>query len=490
MRSLLADVLRTGKPIEDVSVQMDFSQLGRRTLLLNVRKLSGNADTGDLILLAIDDITSRIHAEARLKHDASHDWLTGLPNRREFEQRLRRAVLSAQQHGRHHVLCYIDLDQFKLINDTAGHAAGDALLQQVRGRLTNEFRERDTFARLGGDEFGLLLEECTLSEASRIAETIVATLGEWRFVWEGRSLQVGASAGVVAITTQSESETQILSQADVACYTAKKNGRNRIVVYGVEPSRDHAQIVVAATLKQAIEQNRFRLYCQPVVSLAREGSAAPLYYEILIRLLGEDGVVMLPDTFIPAAERFDLMAAIDRWVITTAFRMYADGGCASAGLQIAVNLSGGSLNTDGFAEFVGDQLTASGVPADRICFEITETAAIHNLDRTIQFIGEMKARGSRFALDDFGSGLSSFRYLRDLPADYLKIDGTFVTHVVDSPHDEAMVAAINEVGHALGITTIAEHAHTDAVINRLRYLGVDYAQGYVFAAPVPFEGIV
>ena len=491
LRSLLDAVLRTEAKIDDFSVEQDFPVLGRRTMLLSAHKIQGDSGRENLILLAIEDVTARIHTEAQLKHDAAHDGLTGLPpNRREFERRLQRAVLSALQHGSEHVLCYFDLDQFKLINDTAGHAAGDALLQQVRGLLTGKSRDRDTLARLGGDEFALLLEKCTLSEASRSAEIIVATFGEWRFVWEGRSLQVGASAGVVAITARSESAAQVLSQADVACYTAKENGRNRVIVYGAEPSPHHAQIFVAATLKQALEQNRFRLFGQPIVSLAADRSAAPLHYEILIRLLDDEDHVMLPNTFIPAAERFGLMAAIDRWVIATAFRTYAERGRASAGVRIAINLSGGSLNTVGFAKFVLGQLKAYCVPSDRICFEITETAAIHNLDQTIEFIGEMKTLGGRFALDDFGSGLSSFRYLRVLPADYLKIDGSFVEHMADNPQDEAMVAAINEVGHTLGIATIAEHAHNGAVVDRLRHLGVDYAQGYAFAAPMPLDSLL
>ena len=337
----------------------------------------------------------------------------------------------------------------------------------------------------------LLLENCALPEGDRIAEIIAASFREWRFEWDGRAYQVGASVGVTTITGRRR-ECGSMSQVDVACYTAKESGRGRIYVYHhTAPSRRPSRAnLVAATLTEALEQNRFRLYGQPIVPLDPHPSAAPLHYEILIRLLGDEDHVMLPNTFIPAAERFGLMAAIDRWVVATAFRTYAERDRTSAGAQIAINLSGGSLNTDDFAKFVLDQLKAYCMPSDRICFEITETAAIQNLDQTIEFIGEMKALGSRFALDDFGSGLSSFRYLRVLPADYLKIDGSFVEHMADNPQDEAMVAAINEVGHALGMTTIAEHAHNGAVVDRLRHLGVDYAQGYAFAAPMPLESLL
>jgi EAL domain-containing protein (putative c-di-GMP-specific phosphodiesterase class I) len=356
--------------------------------------------------------------------------------------------------------------------------------------LSGRFRERDTLARLGGDEFALLLENCGLDEAIRIAEIVVTTFREWRFVWKGRTFHVGASVGVVAIDSDVESAAQLLSQADVACYAAKERGRNRVDVYrkdGAEPSPHHAQILVAATLRDALEQNRFRLFCQPIVALA---GAAPLRYELLIRLLDADGCLVLPKAFIPAAERYGLMSAIDRWVIETAFRAYAEALGASRGVEIAINLSGDSLNDDDFPKFVLEQFERSSVPPDRVCFEITETAAIHNLDRAIEFVTEIRRGGSRVALDDFGSGLSSFTYLRRLPADYLKIDGSFVRDMVNSPREEALVAAINEVGHTLGITTIAEYAHSTAIVDCLRRLGVDCAQGYAFGVPMPLENML
>jgi EAL domain-containing protein (putative c-di-GMP-specific phosphodiesterase class I) len=297
---------------------------------------------------------------------------------------------------------------------------------------------------------------------------------------------------VVAITSDVEDAAQVLSQADVACYVAKERGRNRVDVYrkdGSQPSPHHAQILVAATLREALEQDRFRLYFQPIVGLATGSNGAPLRYELLVRMAQVDGRLAIPSEFIPAAERYGLMSAIDRWVIGAAFRAYAQSQGASRGIEIAINLSGDSLNSDDFATFMLDQFQATSVPPDRVCFEITETAAIRNLDRAVEFVTEIKKAGSLIALDDFGNGLSSFRYLRALPADYLKIDGSFVQNMVNNARDAALVSAINEVGHSLGITTIAEYAHSDAVVDSLRRLGVDCAQGYAFGAPKPVEDL-
>ncbi len=438
-------------------------------------------------VLVFHDVSETRRLSRQLQHDAAHDALTGLVNRREFERRLERAVASARRHGFEHALCYFDLDQFKLVNDTAGHAAGDALLKQVKGLLAGKFRDRDTLARLGGDEFALLLDNCRLDEACRIAEIIVATFREWRFPWKNRTFHVGASAGVAAIGRGSESAAQALSQADVACYTAKEYGRNRVHVYrgdGVKPSSHHARMILAATLNDALNENRFRLFAQPIVPLA--GEAGPARNEVLLRLQDDTGGIISPESFIPAAERYGMMARIDRWVIENALRACAATGGACAGAELSLNLSGDSLSSDDLADFVLQAFRTNGIRPEAICFEVTETA-IRNLDNALKFIGEMRGHGCRVALDDFGSGQSSFHYLRTLPADYLKIDGAFVRNINEDEQNEAVVAAINEVGHKLGIATIAEYVQDLPTAERLRRIGVDYGQGHAFGTPAPLE---
>jgi diguanylate cyclase (GGDEF)-like protein/PAS domain S-box-containing protein len=439
------------------------------------------------------DITEQKLLVRQMAHDATHDALTDLVNRREFERRLERAIAGAKERGSNHVLCYLDLDQFKLVNDTAGHAAGDELLKQVRGLLKGKFRGRDTLARLGGDEFGLLLDNCTLDRAGKISEMVITNLRDYRFFWEGRSFRVGVSIGLVAITAETENTAQAMAQADVACYAAKERGRNRVRVYqpkGAGPARHHSEIRRATALRNAIEEDRFCLYCQPIVPLSGTGYAdAPVRYEILVRMIDADGQLVLPGAFIPAAERYGLMGAIDRWVIRHAFRYCAKTVDRSSQTEYAINLSGDSLNDDSFPDFVRKQFSRLRVPAKRICFEITETAAIRNIKHVTQVISEIRERGSRFALDDFGIGLSSFDYLKTLPVDYVKIDGRFVRDMVENAVDHAMVSAINEVGHVMGIKTIAEFAHNEAILERLRALGVDYAQGYAIGAPIPLSSV-
>jgi diguanylate cyclase (GGDEF)-like protein/PAS domain S-box-containing protein len=445
--------------------------------------------SGDVLgaVLVFHDVSETRRLSRQLQHDAAHDALTGLVNRREFERRLERAVASARRHGLEHALCYFDLDQFKLVNDTAGHAAGDALLKQVKSLLAGKFRDRDTLARLGGDEFALLLDNCRLDEACRIAEIIVATFRSWRFPWKDRTFHVGASAGVAAIDRGCESAAQALSQADVACYTAKENGRNRVHVYrgdGVKPSSHHARMILAATLNDALNENRFRLFAQPIVPL--NGEEGPARNEVLLRLQDGSGAIILPDTFIPAAERYGMMARIDRWVIDNALRVCAATGGARAGAELSLNLSGDSLSSEDLAEFVLQAFRAHGVRPDAICFEVTESA-IRNLDNALKFIGEMRRHGCRIALDDFGSGQSSFHYLRTLPTDYLKIDGAFVRNIDEDEQNEAMVAAINDVAHKLGIATIAEYVEDMPTAERLCRIGVDYGQGHAFGRPAPLD---
>ena len=442
-------------------------------------------------VLVFHDVTETRRLTRQLTHEATHDALTGLINRPEFERRLERALSSARLYGARHALCYLDLDQFKVVNDTAGHAAGDELLKQINSILSGMFRERDTLARIGGDEFGLLLNNCPLDRAQIIAQTVVSNIRDYQFCWEGRSYQIGVSIGLTPITAETRDTTQLLTQADVACYIAKELGRNRVHLYQQEDSETalrHSEILGAAGLRDALEQGRFRLHYQPIVPL-NAPDQRPVRYEALLRVayhgeLGEASELALPAAFIPAAERYGLMGAIDCWVIETAFRDYAHG-VGQTGAQIAINLSGNSLSDESLLGFIEARCAEYAFPPDRVCFEITETAAIQNLRHASELMAALKQRGSQLALDDFGSGLSSFRYLKTLPVDYLKIDGGFVTDMTENASDSALVAAINQMSHALGIQTIAEYVHSQAIAERLRELGVDYAQGYFFGQPAP-----
>ncbi|MDG4552412.1 MAG: EAL domain-containing protein [Candidatus Contendobacter sp.] len=443
-------------------------------------------------VLVFHDVTETRRLTRQLAHDATHDALTGLINRPEFERRLERALASARQYGARHALCYLDLDQFKVVNDTAGHAAGDELLKQINIILSGMFRERDTLARLGGDEFGLLLDNCPLDRAQVIAQTVVSNIRDYRFHWEGRSYQIGVSIGLTPITAETRDTVQLLTQADVACYVAKELGRNRVHLYQQEDSETalrHSEILGAAGLRDALEQGRFRLYYQPIVPLDAP-DPRPVRYEALLRVAyrGDPSQVselVLPAAFIPAAERYGLMGAIDRWVIQMAFRDYARGiGQTSA--RIAINLSGNSLSDESLLGFIEAQFAEYAFSPERVCFEITETAAIQNPRHAVELVTALKQRGSQLALDDFGSGLSSFHYLKTLPVDYLKIDGSFVKDMMTNASDHALVAAINQMSHTLGIQTIAEYAHNRAIVERLRELGVDYAQGYFFGQPMPW----
>ncbi len=444
------------------------------------------------VVLVFHDVTETRRLARQLAHDATHDALTGLINRPEFERRLQQALASARKYGVHHALCYLDLDQFKIVNDTAGHAAGDALLKQIDGLLSGMFRERDTLARIGGDEFGLLLNHCPLEQAQTIAQTVVSKIRDHRFNWGGRAYQIGVSIGLVPITPETPDTTELLTHADVACYTAKELGRNRVHIYqreDRETAQHHGQILGAAGLRDSLEQGRFRLYYQPIVSLSTP-DPRPVRHEALLRVAyksgpDDDTELVLPAAFIPAAERYGLMNAIDRWVIRTAFRDYA-GGIGQTGARIALNLSGNSLSDETLLDFIEAQFAEHAFPPEQVCFEITETAAIQNLRRALELLAALKRHGSQLALDDFGSGLSSFHYLKTLPVDYVKIDGSFVKDMIENPSDSALVAAINQMSHSLGIQTVAEYVHSQAIAERLRGMGVDYAQGYFFGQPAPW----
>lgn len=432
-------------------------------------------------------------ATARLVYQASHDALTGLINRREFEQRLERTLLSALQQGREHALCYMDLDQFKVINDSCGHAAGDELLRQLALLLKGNLRERDTLARLGGDEFALLLENCSVQDALEVADTFRAEVQRFRFKWGDRIFAVGMSVGMVAINRDSGTAASLLSAADAACYVAKDRGRNQIHVYesrDLELARHRGEMQWVTRIHRALEENHLSLSWQEI----RRTDGTPetcRHVELLLRMLDDDGSEILPMAFIPAAERYSIMPALDNWVIEETLRLcqrYLTAERAPHCL-FAVNLSGASLKDPAFRSNLLTQLQDNPALGPHLCFEITETAAIGNLAVVNGFIDSMRDFGCRFALDDFGSGLSSFTYLKNLKVDYLKIDGAFVRDITSNPIDRSMVEAIHRIGHLMGLQTVAEYVESDQTLALLRQIGVDYVQGNGVHCPEPLENL-
>ena len=452
-------------------------------------------DRSDAVLGAVmvfHDVGQTRMLARQLSYQAAHDALTGLYNRHEFEQRLQQALDGCQQEGAEHALCYLDLDQFKVVNDVCGHIAGDELLRQLAGVLLERIRETDVLARLGGDEFGMLLSHCSPDKARRVAEDILHTVRAFRFMHREHSFEIGVSIGVVPVNQASHSVTEVLSAADVACYAAKDSGRNRIHVYEPgdrEMQKRRGELSWVSQISRALDEDRMRLYFQPIIPL-KQSDHAPVHYEMLVRMLDDGGNMVPPMAFLPAAERYNLMPTLDRWVVSTMLKTFGPGRSGPARAVYVANLSGQSLSDEGFLAFVLEHLSRSTLDPCQVCFEITETAAIANLRGATRFIKVLRDHGCSFALDDFGSGLSSFGYLKNLAVDYLKIDGSFVKDMVEDEIDAAMVSAINEIGHVMGIRTIAEFVESEAVLERLRDIGVDYAQGYWVAKPQPIETLL
>jgi len=442
-------------------------------------------------VIVIQDVSHARSLTYQLSYQASHDALTGLLNRRKFEERLEQALHKSWEDNRQHTLFYLDLDQFKVVNDTSGHIAGDELLRQLSQVLLENIREGDTLARLGGDEFGILLENCHLEQARIIANKLLTSVSKFRFAWRSRSFSVGASIGIVSVTPESRDLAELLSSADLACYAAKDSGRNRLHIYEAGDNalaERHGQMHWIAQITQALEENRFALYSQDIQPLQKKGEQRPIR-EITVCMIDPEGGVIEPDTFIPAAERYHFMTRIDKWVIRNAFdsigwHLKNDG--PEDGI-IAINLSGATLTEPGILAFIKANAERNAVPFDNICFEITETVAISNITKATLFMSELKALGCRFALDDFGSGLSSFAYLKNLPVDYLKIDGGFILDIVSDSVNRAMVQSIVQIAKQMGITTIAEWVETEEVCKLLGETGVDYAQGFHIARPVDFS---
>jgi diguanylate cyclase (GGDEF)-like protein/PAS domain S-box-containing protein len=439
-------------------------------------------------VLVFYDLTTEREYTDRLAWQASHDALTGLANRRAFEESLER-VLSQVGAGQQHALMLLDLDQFKIINDTGGHAAGDSLLKRVAAALENSLRPGDLLARLGGDEFGILLPDCEPEKATEIAEKLRASVQQLCFVWDGRPFNTSVSIGLVPIAQEGRSVQEAMQVADVACYMAKDKGRNRVQLHHSsdgEVLQRFAEMAWVQELHEALEHDRLRLQYQEIVPLKDAGDGR--HIELLLRLLDRQGRIVGPGSFIPAAERYGLMPQIDRWVIRTAFAtLGSPSGRASGITTCAINLSGVTFNDETFVGFVEEQFRIHGIETSTICFEITETSAIGDLPSATRLIGALQKLGCRFSLDDFGAGMSSFGYLKHLPVDYLKIDGSFVKDMLSDRIDRAMVEMINHIGHVTGKKTIAEFVETPEIAAALRGIGVDYAQGYGISTSGPFD---
>ncbi|WP_373538199.1 EAL domain-containing protein [Microcoleus sp.] len=464
------------------------------------------------------DVT-QVRTQARqLTWQATHDPLTQLVNRREFEYQLEHALHSAQGYGQEHVMLYLDLDRFKIVNDTAGHVAGDELLRQVSQLFKSNIRKTDILARLGGDEFAVLLYNCPPEQGLDVAKLLLQSIQKFRFGWQDKTFSIGVSIGLVAINRKTASTSAVLSAVDLACYAAKNKGRNRVQIYRSgdrELIKQHGETQWVVQINQALEENRLRLYSQPIVHLLNP-SATGIHCEILLRLQLANGQLVSPMAFIPAAERYNLMQAIDRWVIRTLFSNLSQLFTANLLVQnpeadsarivtlpagspqsnsqssfgkypslYSINLSGDSINQEKLIEFIQEQFSIHQIPPQIICFEITETVAIANLSKAASLIWKLKELGCKFALDDFGSGMSSFAYLKSLPVDYIKIDGNFIKNITDNPIDIAMVEAITKIAHVMGIKTIAEYVENQAIMDKIKELGVDYAQGYFLGKPQP-----
>ncbi|MEQ6916805.1 ammonium transporter [Halomonas aquatica] len=437
-------------------------------------------------VLVSHDVSVTRDLSRELNHQANHDALTGMANRRCFESALSELV---EREDGQHVLCYLDLDQFKVVNDTCGHMAGDELLRQVGTLLRGHLRTSDMVARLGGDEFGIVYYDCPLEKAQALAESLREAIDDFRFAWEGRTFSIGVSIGLVGIS-DAFTLSDVLSAADAACYAAKEAGRNRIHVYQADDSllmERHGELQWVPRLQAALDEDRLRLFAQSIVAVGRPGELC--HHEILVRIQEGDRLIT-PGTFMPAAERYNLMPRIDRWVVSNVLAWLSDSHHSHEDRGFwAVNLSGASLSDERFCEELVERVATAALPAGTLCFEITESTAIAQLSRATELIKRLKGLGCKFALDDFGAGLSSFGYLKQLPVDFLKIDGCFIRDIDSDPIDRVMVESINTVGHTLGLETIAEFVESEAIMSQLERLGVDYAQGYLFDRPFPLEAL-
>jgi diguanylate cyclase (GGDEF)-like protein len=441
----------------------------------------------------LHDKTAEREFVARLSWQATHDALTGLVNRREFEIRLEKAIDGLCRQAGEHSLMFLDLDQFKVVNDTCGHAAGDQLLKQTSDLLQENLGTDGLLARLGGDEFGILLQDCDADSAIRIAERLRLAVQELRFVWNGCAFNITLSIGLVHVA-EAHAMEETLQAADMACYMAKEKGRNRVQVYHPSDSelvQRVGEMAWVQRIRNGLDEQRFCLFAQEIRALNGD-EPDHSHVELLLRLRDEDGKLVQPGSFMPAAERYGLMPLIDRWVVRNAFALLAGRLNSPEQVQLsscAINLAGPTFNDDDFVDYVRRQFEIHQIPPKLICFEITETSAIANLSSAKRFIQALKGLGCRFSLDDFGTGMSSFSYLKHLPVDYIKIDGSFVTEMLNSKIDRAMVETIVHIAKVMGKSTVAEFVESNEILEALREIGVDYAQGYAIGKPSPFENV-
>jgi diguanylate cyclase (GGDEF)-like protein/PAS domain S-box-containing protein len=462
---------------------------GERSIELTASPIR-NADReviGAVVML--HDVTELRGLARQMSYQATHDALTGLVNRREFERRLQEGIDSGHRGDGQHVLCYLDLDRFKIVNDTSGHVAGDSMLREVAKLLRDAVRDSDTVGRLGGDEFGLLLVGCPLDKARQIADDLTRAVGDYRFVWKDKIFNIGVSVGLVEISRESGTLEELLAAADTACYVAKKQGSGRVAVYSARDealARHTGEIQWLQRLQSALKDNRFHLYHQVIVAAHDEETGPAM--EVLVRMEDENGNELAPAEFMRAAERYRLMGLVDRWVVQTTLAALGRGAIAvQASRSVAINISGQTLGDLQFLEFVVECFDSTGALPAQVCFEITENAVIANLDHARRFVGVLHGMGCQFALDDFGSGVGSFSNLKNLPLDYLKIDGSFMRNLGRDTVNQAMVTAMIKLARTLNFKVIAEQVEDSAAVDAARRMGVDYLQGYAIGRPQPLS---
>ena len=488
IRTLVERCISENKNISSATQGVLVNRNGEKTAIEDtVAPIRGinNEIIGAIIVFR--DVSRTRELSRKLSYQASHDALTNVINRRAFEIQLSKAIKRARNYDETHALLYLDLDQFKVVNDTCGHDAGDQLLIQITSLLQSKLGNRDTLARLGGDEFGILLHNYPLQSAKEFAETLLTALKQFRFEWQSIHFQLGVSIGIAMIDKKSDNLVTAMSAADMACYVAKDTGRNRVHVYShgnKELVRRRDEMQWMSKLTTALKEHKFVLYKQAIVPLCAD-ELNHSRYELLLRLHGSNGGLIHPKEFIPAAERYNFMPTLDRWVIRTAFSYLSES--SELNTSYSINLSGTSLNTNTLLTYIKQELKKFEINPENICFEITETAAINNLPKVAKLVRELKKMGFKFALDDFGKGVSSFMYLSSLPVDYLKIDGEFVKNLLNNTVNHAIIWSINNIGRILGIQIIAEYVENEHLHDALSDIGIDYAQGFKFGEPEPLH---